>query len=272
MKMQIYKLTFFIIFQFFVCGLAPIAAQEKESVKLEQTTNFELINSQQPIDSLSVWSFGLGSGYQGFKELSIYDLGFKVGKSIKMGHRVQFQYSYRTSKKNFDQSWGNTLLNMETEIGSHIVGLGYEYFPFVANKEWLPQTNSWWSRQLQSLKVKGGVMYVENPNYNFNSSLRSPLTLGGFTFTTDEVGSIQTNIATNKVQPFLGFGHDGFYIGEKVVFVFEAGIVYQGKPTVTMTATNLLEPTAEVASVLERNLADYKVIPFVQFHIQIRLN
>lgn len=213
----------------------------------------------------SPWSVGILTGGKTIKSLFVYDYGLTLTKSIANGHRVGVEVDYRTSGPLLEQKWGTYLMNMETNIGSPMGGLNYQWFPFVSSSREVK------SNLLKSLKLKAGAWYIHNPQYEFDASLADPVTWGSITFTTEEVGSVATTITTNKIQPYLGLGYDRFFVGKRMNVVLEGGILFQGKPQVTMIATNMLEQTATIAPIFQRNLGDYQLIPFLQLQLQIRL-
>jgi hypothetical protein len=208
----------------------------------------------------SKWSVAPVFGYKQIKTLSIFDLGVVVTKSIAKGHRINLDLSYRTSGSNLDQYWHNTPMKMKVDIGSLVAGVGYNWFPFVANGVH--------GDFLKSITVMGGLWYVSKPEYIFDASLVDPLVWGDLTFSTEEIGMVATTIKTNKVQPYLGLGFNQFYLGNKVNLVVNGGILYQGKPEVTMVATNMLKPSEESAARLQDNMSVLEVAPFVQLALQ----
>jgi len=213
----------------------------------------------------SPWTVGFLAGGKTIKSLFVYDYGITLTKSIANGHRIGLEVDYRTSGPLLEQNWGAYRMNMETNIGSPMGGINYQWFPFVSTSREMQ------SNFLKSLKLKAGAWYIDNPRYEFKASLADPVTWGSITFTTEEVGSVATSITTHKIHPYLGLGYDRFYVGKRTNFVLEGGILYQGKPQVSMTANNMLEQSATLAPVLQNNLGDYQLIPFLQLQLQIRL-
>lgn len=208
----------------------------------------------------SLWSVGPVAGFKAIKSLVIYDFGVQASRTISTGQRLRLEASYRTSAPNLKQNWGAIPMNMKSNIGSVMLGAGYEWFPYVKSGG----RNS----LLKSLKVIGGAWYLDKPAYDFDASLQNPLIWGDFTFSPEEIGSVATNIQTNKFQPYLGAGYDEFYLGKQISFSVNGGFLYQGKPEVTMVATNMLKPTEESAPRLEQNLASYQFAPFIQLLLQ----
>lgn len=213
----------------------------------------------------SPYSIGFLVGGKTLKNLFVYDYGITFTDSFAKGQRVGIEVDYRTSGPMLEQYWGRYLMKMESDISSGMGGVNYQWFPFVACKREVK------SSFLKSLKLKTGFWYVGNPVYEFNASLAKSVSWGSITFTTEEVGSVATTITTQNIQPYIGLGFDRFYVGKRTNLVLEGGLVYQGKPQVNMVATNMLEQSSEVAPILQNNLGDYQIIPFLQFQLQIRL-
>lgn len=221
----------------------------------------EIKKSEKTKDSL--WFLGSIAGFKAIKSLVVYDAGILVSRSIAKGKRVHVEVGYRFSGPNLAQDWGAIPMNMKTDIGSLLLGAGYDWFPFVSD-------NSHGSF-LKSVKVIGGVWYLNKSDYKFNASLQDPLVWGSITFSPTEVGNVATTITTNKVQPFLGLGYDDFYSSRAVNFSINGGFLYQGKPEVTMVATNMLKPTEESAPRFEQNLSSYQFSPFIQLLVQFNI-
>lgn len=213
----------------------------------------------------SPWSVGFIAGGKTIKNLFVYDYGVTFTESSTRGQRLAIEVDYRTSGPMLEQNWGRYPMKMETNISSFMGGVNYQWFPFVSCAHEVK------SGFLKSLKLKTGFWYVGNPVYEFNASLANPVTWGSITFTTEEVGSIATTITTNKIQPYLGLGFDRFYVGRRTNIVLEGGLLYQGKPDVTMVATNMLEQSSELGPIFQNNLGDYQFIPFLQLQLQFRL-
>lgn len=213
----------------------------------------------------SPYSIGFLVGGKTLKNLFVYDYGITFTDSFAKGQRVGIEVDYRTSGPMLEQLWGKYLMNMESNISSGMGGVNYQWFPFVSCSREVK------SNFLKSLKLKTGVWYVGNPVYEFSASLANPVKWGSITFTTEEVGSVATTITTQNFQPYLGLGYDRFYVGKRTNLVLEGGLLYQGKPQVTMTANNMLEQSSTLAPILQNNLGDYQFIPFLQLQLQIRL-
>jgi hypothetical protein len=99
------------------------------------------------------------------------------------------------------------------------------------------------------------------------------ITIGGIDFSSDDVGSLQSNTSFEDIAPYAGIGFDFEAFG-KVGFNFDLGVLWQGSPIVTLVATGLdtapppvqlvLEPALEIERLaLEDEISDYKAWPVV---------
>ena len=101
-------------------------------------------------------------------------------------------------------------------------------------------------------------------------SMDSPaFDLGGGTFTQADVGTLRSTTYFEDVAPYLGVGFD-FNIAGKAGLNLDFGVLWQGEPSVTLTADGLLanDPTflAELEAErqeLETEFEDYKAYPVV---------
>lgn len=214
----------------------------------------------------STWSVSPVFGMKKYKNLEIYEVGVQVAKTITENSRVRLDLMYRQNGSEFEQSWGQYNLDNDSDISSVMVGASYEYFPF-------REVASPFLQGLKAVKFRAGVFYVANPTYGFTSTVNENevLAWGDLAFTTDQIGALNTEITTNKVQPFLSLGYDNFFQSKYFNLVVETGVNYHGSPQVTMTGTNLIAPTVDQAAVLEENLKQNAYMPFLQIAFQIKL-
>jgi len=199
------------------------------------------------------------AGVTNFKNLFVYDFGVNLTKSISDESKINVSLMYRTSAPILNQLWGNYPMVMHSTIGSGVINFRYDYFPFLDIKK---------HKLFRNIKLTAGLQYVENPVYSFRASLRDAVKWGQLTFTQDEVGYVDLVLKTNQLQPTLGIGYDEFFLNNKLSFGFDAGGVYNGYPTVTMDAHNMLEQTVKSAPRLQYNLRSYNVIPYLQLNLQ----
>ena len=99
------------------------------------------------------------------------------------------------------------------------------------------------------------------------------LTIGGISFSAADFGTLQSTTSFEKTSPYLGFGYD-FEVFGKVGLNFDLGVLWQGEPTVSLTASGLesaptqvqalLEPALEAERLeLEDEISDFKAWPVI---------
>jgi hypothetical protein len=234
-----FKLIFIIISFGFICTLDA------------QQIGYDSLRSKFAINSVV--------GVTNFKNLLVFDFGINLSKAISAKSKVNLSLLYRTSAPILYQNWGKYPMVMNSDIGSGIMNIRYDYFPLLYSNKY---------KIFRKIKFTAGLQYVDNPNYSFKASLKDVVRWGELTFSQEEVGWVDLNLKTSKFQPTLGIGYDGFFIDKKLTFGFDAGGVYHGYPIVNMVAHNMLEQTVNNAARLQYNLRSYNVIPYLQFNIQ----
>jgi hypothetical protein len=107
---------------------------------------------------------------------------------------------------------------------------------------------------------KGDVDLVPTESY----------TVGGDTYTPEELGVLSASIDFNRIAPYIGLGLGNPMKGRRhLQFTFDAGTMYQGGARVDLSATGLLGPSAahDQEQQLEDNLSWFKWYPVMSFGI-----
>jgi hypothetical protein len=189
-------------------------------------------------------------------------VSLEATRQVKKDALVNLALGYRAYQADFQQDWSKKDVTTSPDVSTAILGASYDWFPFLNHQKAKPF--------VKALKVKGGLQFVFNPEYQFTSKLSEDVKWGQMTFTQEEVGTMYTTVTTNKLQPFAAAGYDQFFTGKKYSFGADLGWVYQGKASVEMQATNMLEPTESQASVMEDNLKSWQFLPFVHLRFNYK--
>ncbi len=152
------------------------------------------------------------------------------------------------------QSLGETEdYKTEGKIGlSSISALG-DFFPFESS----------------TFRITGGIMY----NLNVIDATLTPTreyTVGGDTYSPEELGNLDASIEFNKFSPYLGLGFGNPTSGDAGFgFVFDVGTMYQGTAVVDLQAEGLLKPSAseDQAQRIQDNLSWFQWYPVVSLGI-----
>lgn len=91
--------------------------------------------------------------------------------------------------------------------------------------------------------------------------------IGGVTFSSADVGSLQSTTSFEKTAPYVGIGYD-FEIFGKVGLNFDVGMLWQGEPAVTLTADGIASSQQVFLDALEAerleiedDVSNYKAFP-----------
>ncbi len=79
--------------------------------------------------------------------------------------------------------------------------------------------------------------------------------VGGTTYTSTEVGTLTSNTTWDSTSPYFGAGFDFELLG-KVGMTFDFGVLWQGDPTVSLTATGTLAGAQAFLDDLETERAE----------------
>ncbi|MCK4840955.1 MAG: hypothetical protein KAT04_03620 [Methylococcales bacterium] len=129
-------------------------------------------------------------------------------------------------------------------------------------------------------RLSGGMVINGNEvTLEGQPSAGTSFTFNNTTYTAASIGSVDAEVDFNAVAPYLGIGY-GNAIGTdgNFHFAFDLGVMYQGSPNVSLTATcGAALPAAQCASLqadvraeetdLEAELDDFKFYPVVSFGV-----
>ena len=127
-----------------------------------------------------------------------------------------------------------------------------------------------WHPFESSFRVTGGVFYNDNKFDLTGQSTGGNYTFNGNTYTAAQVGTATANVDFNKVAPYIGIGWGDNSETAGFHFTSDIGVMYQGKPNATLTATGAATNAALAADVaaaqttLQNDLNGFQWYPVVQ--------
>lgn len=128
------------------------------------------------------------------------------------------------------------------------------------------------------LRICGGLM-VNGNHLEIEAETKSgqSYTLGDNTYTAEQLGVLDGHIDFNAICPYLGLGWgEAIGSGRRWSFLFEAGVVFQGGPRVSLDSTNpqnIDELAADLAQEEERlgeNLGWLEFLPLISLGLSYR--
>ncbi len=125
-----------------------------------------------------------------------------------------------------------------------------------------------------AFRFTGGVLYNNNElKLTGKPSAGSTYTINGNTYTASQVGTLTGKLMFNKTAPYLGLGW-GNRPGSKFGLSADLGVLYQGSPKLTLTATGaaagLTSDLEQERKKAESDLSNFKWYPVLSLGLYFR--
>jgi hypothetical protein len=120
-------------------------------------------------------------------------------------------------------------------------------------------------------RLTGGAYYNKN-RVNLTATPTSNTEIGGTIYTPAEIGSLTGRAHYNKFTPYAGLGYTSNRGEPGLSFVFDAGVMFQGRPDITLTGNGAITSTPGFQADLERErqeIADD--LKWTRFYPAVRL-
>jgi hypothetical protein len=120
-------------------------------------------------------------------------------------------------------------------------------------------------------RLTGGAYYNKN-RVNLTATPTSNTEIGGTIYTPAEIGSLTGRARYNKFTPYAGLGYTSNRGEPGLSFVFDAGVMFQGRPDITLTGNGAITSTPGFQADLERErqeIADD--LKWTRFYPAVRL-
>lgn len=137
--------------------------------------------------------------------------------------------------------------------------------------KWHPQINQGKNNNVNTnrLYIKAGLSLRLNPSYVANSTFMDKTMVGSFELNRDQVGYVNIDIRTNRVQPMLAAGYS-IVDKEKFFINTEAGVYFHGSPNVIMEATGTLYLNTVNQQAIQDKIYKYKYFPLLKIETGIK--
>ncbi len=127
-----------------------------------------------------------------------------------------------------------------------------------------------WHPWESGFRVSGGLMYNNNKFAMTAVPSAGNVTIGGVTYTSAAAGTVSSTVDFAKVVPYLGLGWGTKPKDTGLSFQSDVGIMFQGKPRSSVTATGTAVTAASLAQAntdLNNSLNNFRYYPVVSIGI-----
>lgn len=241
MKMKKSSLMLVLLF-FGLLSTGSTYAQGKDSIP-ELTYEY---GYPQPI------AVGVHFGTAGF--------GVHITKPIAKQFGVRLGFSHMPFHTNIVGNYDNRDVKTDVKAKSTNISLLLGWTPFVS-----------YGGFFRSFQVQVGGAYFTELKGTLTSRLKDPYQFGDILVKPDLVGTITADVNWKKtVNPYAGIGWSNIVIDNRFSMNVDLGMYYLSKPTVSMTATGLLEENVNNAATIERNIENYRYLPRLEVGFSYR--
>ena len=135
-----------------------------------------------------------------------------------------------------------------------------------------------WHPAGNGFRLTAGALYNGNEVEAIGEPTNGNFTIDDTPYNTTQVGTLKAEIDFNSFAPYVGIGY-GNAVGktQKWSFVFDLGVMYQGSPDVSFTATGTSAGNATFLSELENErrqleseIEDFQFYPVISFGISYK--
>ncbi|GGH30774.1 hypothetical protein FAZ19_22305 [Sphingobacterium alkalisoli] len=177
--------------------------------------------------------------------------GFRLGASFMPFHTdIQGTYSGRATRSRI-------------EAQAHNASLTFGWAPFVGSRNFF-----------RSFNVQLGGAYFFKLEGELATRLADPYQYGDIAVDPEDVGEIFTDVEWKKtVNPYAGIGWSNIVLDSRFSLSLDFGCYYLSEPSVSMSATGLLEESAHNnnRNAIEQNIRNYRYLPRIEFGVSYRL-
>lgn len=185
-------------------------------------------------------------------------LGAGISATTPLASNVDFRSGFHFLNHNYDISSGGVAYNGKLKLGS--AELFTDWHPFEG-----------------AFRLTGGFVLNNNKFELTGVPNAGSYSIDGVDYPASTVGQINAKVSFNAVAPYLGFGwNQGAPDQEGFHFTSDFGVMYQGSPKVSVTASGAAGNPSLAAGVqaaqdeLRQSLRNYKFYPVVQVGIAYR--
>jgi hypothetical protein len=127
-----------------------------------------------------------------------------------------------------------------------------------------------WHPWMGSFRVSGGLMYNNNKFSMSAVPAGGNVSVGGVVYTAAQAGTVSSTVDFAKVVPYLGIGWGSAPKDTGFSFASDIGVMFQGKPRSSITATGTAVSAASLAQAnadLNGALNNFRYYPVVSIGI-----
>jgi len=182
-------------------------------------------------------------------------LGAGFEASATLSKQINLRLGVNHLSYKLPEGWEYSFVHLDASIN---------LFSFSALADWHP------GGQNNLFHITGGLLLNYN-RFEFTGKSLKPVNAAGFAFEPSEIGSLTLKFYTRPLSPYIGIGYGKVVPQKRVTLKVELGTIYHGAPEIEISATEMIKPTENQASLVKENINDYRFWPVLSLQINIKL-
>jgi hypothetical protein len=198
----------------------------------------------------------LGAGAASAQQTSVGVSAGTPGLGLEFGYDFSDAVGLRANGNWFSMSKDveSDGINYDGKLKLRSLGVLGDFYPFESG-----------------FRATGGVYYNDN-HVNLVATPSGTVTIGGTPYTPAQIGSLTGAADFNEFTPYAGLGYTSNRGEAGLSFVFDAGVMFQGRPEITLAGTGPITSSPTFQAYLERErqqIADD--LKWTRFYPAVRL-
>jgi hypothetical protein len=183
-----------------------------------------------------------------------------LGLGVEGGYRINEYFGVRGAANflNLDRDLSTDNIDFDGKARLGSFGATADLFPFGGG-----------------FRLSGGLRVNDNHGDLTGTADRN-VTLNGNTYTPAQIGRVDSHVEFSRISPYVGIGWSGTIFSPNVYFAADLGVLFQGDPKVSLSATGAAANPQLQADIVrvQRDVEDkvnrLAVYPVVSFSIGYR--
>lgn len=194
--------------------------------------------------------------------LSTNGLGISYNQVLNKEISVGGSLSYLQFKGNTQNIILDNVVHSTFRVEMPLVEGFVQWHPFI-------NVNFKGAQFKQRFFVKSGLALRLKSEFSTNSTFWDKTMIGSFELTPDQVGYVNIDVKTRKLQPMAAVGY-AVINAPKFFLNAELGTYFHGRPKVNMTATGTLHLNTANQTAIQNAISKYKYFPLLKIETGIK--
>lgn len=119
--------------------------------------------------------------------------------------------------------------------------------------------------------ISVGYAKKKSSFYELSFSSRDPLQIGQFNLTREQTGSVNIDVVTQTILPFLSMGYEKKITKTRLSIITEVGLYNHGLPVIAMSSTGVFRLNDRNKEQIQKNISSLRYYPLLNVALGYKL-